>query len=245
MSLLEAVKSSNIDRVREILDHAHATNDSTIVLAAIDADGSSSLHWAAWVRQPIMFSLLVSGGASINHHNRRGESVLEWAIRGGDLTIMSQLLSATNIDVHSVNTFGGSAAHIAAEEGHTEILAALYFKGAHMDATDARGKTPLMCAAHRNRPAAVQWLLRIGVDASLSDSEGATAMHYGAIGGSEFICTELLKQGLAQTLTRRAFKDQLTPQELAEKYSQTHCSNGLTRWKTRSQSLFKSALLSL
>lgn len=127
-----------------------------------DADGSSCLHWAAWTKAASIFSSLLQSGADCNHRNSRGESVLEWAVRGGDTNLLAQLMTRPELNVHSANAFGGSATHIAAEEGHVSVLSALSLLGVNLDSRDCRGKTPLSCAAHRNRPAALQFLLRHG-----------------------------------------------------------------------------------
>lgn len=190
-----------------------------------------------------MFISLLEAGANPGVVNARSESVLEWALRGGDAHILAALLTLPvgSIDVRSANASGGQAVHIASEEGVIPALAALVLRGADINAKDSRGKTPLMCAAHRNKPVVVQWLLRHGADASLADTEGATALHYGAVGGSEYILREVLKQGQAAALTARAFTDHITPEEVAQKYNHPQCVTFLKRWSVQSQAILKSA----
>lgn len=167
---LDAVKAGDTDTVRAmmhlppsdpaakpiVVPHAARTDPNTC-----DSDGSCALHWAAWVRARGAFVALLEAGADPSHCNARQESVLEWALRGGDLFILAQLLTIPlspspavpqTLRLDSRNAFGGQAIHIAAEEGSTELLAALVLRGADINARDKRGKTPLMCAAHRNQP---------------------------------------------------------------------------------------------
>jgi len=184
VSLLAAVQSADATRVRALLHLAQPPpndNDNTAAAAAAaaadpapssppsdpnacDADGSSALHWAAWVKSRSCFSALLQAGGDPTRCNSRGESVLEWALRGGDLPLLAALLIRPDARaaVHSRNAFGGRPMHIAAEEGAVAPMAALAIMGAELDARDARGKTPLMCAAHRNRPAVRQTTETVG-----------------------------------------------------------------------------------
>lgn len=258
---LDVVKAGDTEGVRAML-HLPPMDPSLKVAAAAsavslsradpnsaDSDGSCALHWAAWVRARGVFVALLEAGADPSHCNARQESVLEWALRGGDLSILAQLLTIPlsplpgvpqTLKLDSRNAFGGQAIHIAAEEGSTELLAALLLRGADINARDKRGKTPLMCAAHRNQPGAAQFLFRHGADCNLFDNENASAVHYACIGGSEFIVRELLKQGTASHLRVRAFvNENLTPEEIATKWGHQACAAGMRKWQQRTEGWFK------
>ena len=167
--LLDAVKSNDCALVRSLLglppppwEQTREATAAAVVSASSsrcdpnsrDSDGSSALHWSAWVRTRPVFISLLEAGADPGAVNSRNESVLEWSLRGGDAHILAALLTlpAGSIDVRSANASGGQAVHIASEEGAVDALAALLLRGADINAKDGRGKTPLMCAAHRNKP---------------------------------------------------------------------------------------------
>ncbi|KAG3209205.1 hypothetical protein PC129_g19779 [Phytophthora cactorum] len=57
---------------------------------------------------------------------------------------------------------GRTALHIAAEEGHTEVIRFLLSRGALVDTPDRMHRTPLMMAAYRGHKDAVQLLLDSG-----------------------------------------------------------------------------------
>jgi ankyrin repeat protein len=170
--LLDAVRASDTATVRRLL-HLEDEDDLAVTAGTerpsshsppanpnvADSDGSSALHWAGWVKNRAIFLALLRAGADPAVTNHRGESVLEWSLRGGDLSILSALLTlpddAGEALLRSRNAHGGSCMHIAAEEGLLPAMAAfVLLRGGHdlLDARDARGKTPLMCAAHRSKP---------------------------------------------------------------------------------------------
>jgi ankyrin repeat protein len=57
-----------------------------------------------------------------------------------------------------------------------EVLKILAAAGAHLNALDHEGKTPLIFAASCARPARVQALLELGADTTICDAEGKTAL---------------------------------------------------------------------
>ena len=59
-------------------------------------------------------------------------------------TVKQHLAAGTDVDAKSVQ--GLTPLHVAAIEGHKEILKLLIAKGADVDAKDKRGRTPLVYA---------------------------------------------------------------------------------------------------
>lgn len=247
ITMLDLIKSMDLAGVRARLGLTPITDANGATVKSNpnsrDSDGSTALHWAGWMKAHAIFVALLEAGADPTLANARGETVLEWALRGGDLAILSTLLTMPrNIAggdlVATKNAHGGQAVHIAAEEGSCEALSALALRGGDLNARDNRGKTPLMCAAHRNHPVAVQWLLRHGADPHLQDSERATCMHYAAIGSSEYLIRELWKQGLNYTFAIKAFEDQLTPEDTAIKYQNTNTAQCIPKYTQQAKSMF-------
>ncbi len=68
------------------------------------------------------------------------------------------------------------ALHVAAFNGHTEILAALLAAGADVRARDNDGRTPLLDAARGGRLAAVEALVAAGADVAAVDISGRNAI---------------------------------------------------------------------
>ena len=83
-------------------------------------------------------------------------TMLHAAAQEGHINVIRFLLH-NNISIHSVNDANLSAIQLAAENGHAEIVKALYEAGAVVD------QTALHHAAENNRLKVVELLLRIGV----------------------------------------------------------------------------------
>lgn len=64
-----------------------------------------------------------------------------------------------------------------------------------MDPTQFKQVRRLMRAAHQNKPASIQRLLREGVDVELADEDGFTAMHRAALVGASDVMRLLLQVG--------------------------------------------------
>ena len=117
--------------------------------------------------------LLIARGANLT-----GDPLLIFAARLGNASVMRALLSAGASD--NARDDGTTALHAAAWHGNTEAVRILIERGAGVNerSKDECG-TPLMMACHRGHPgAALQLLGAAGVDVSLLDGRGWSALHY-------------------------------------------------------------------
>lgn len=87
-----------------------------------------------------------------------------------------QLLIRHKARVDARDAARRGALHVAAFNGHTDILAALLAAGADVRARDNDGRTPLLDAARGGRLAAVEALVAAGADVSAVDIAGRNAI---------------------------------------------------------------------
>src|SRR4026209_1504687 len=76
-SLIQAVRSGSIDRVRELLRTGVDVNAS-------QGDGATALHWAAHRSDVAATELLIRAGAEVNRANELGATPLWLASLNGD-----------------------------------------------------------------------------------------------------------------------------------------------------------------
>jgi ankyrin repeat protein len=111
---------------------------------AKDRRGNSPLHRAVMRSNPEVVSLLIASGAFVDAENNLGAPPLECALEKGKnpaaLAIVKELLlSGTRHE--------GEALHWAAHYGNCEVAELLIVRGAHPEARDREGRTPLHYAA--------------------------------------------------------------------------------------------------
>jgi len=115
--------------------------------------------------------LLMDAGEDINHIGGDGYHLLKTAAEQNDIEFVQALLDA-GAEVDTTST-GDTALHMALSNDHLEIAELLLAAGANIHQQDVDGDSPL----HRCRSRkAVRMIVDAGVDLSLEDDIGATAM---------------------------------------------------------------------
>ena len=95
-----------------------------------------------------------------------------------------------------------SSLHIAADNGHRDLVDMLLRSGSIVDEPDSEGNTPLHRATNKRKLDVIQRLLRQGADPNLMNTAGRTPVHIAVSTGSIKIVETLLRFG--GDLNRRA-----------------------------------------
>ncbi len=126
----------------------------------------------------------------VGDRDPRGRTPLMWAAFYGQTPTVALLL-AHDADADARGDEGETALHLAASGGHHDVIKALLRGGgggggggrsggggggANVDSLDENSCTPLMFAAMRNHPHAVNELLLHGADVAAANINGDTAM---------------------------------------------------------------------
>jgi ankyrin repeat protein len=155
--LAEAVERRNFSQARDLLKQRADVN-------ALQADGTTALHWAAHWDHLETTQLLIKAGANVNAANRYGMKPLSLAASHTSGAVAAALIAA-GADPNTASPEGETALMIAARVGSIPTVTALIARGANVNAREAwRGQTALMWAVSENHAPVVKLLLDRGAD---------------------------------------------------------------------------------
>ena len=160
-------------------------------------DGSTALHWAAYLDDAEASAALLRAGARAEP-NRYGVTPLALAAQNGNAAIVRQLVAAgvdPNDPRQAVNT-GETVLMHAARAGRVEAVRALVEAGADVDAQEGwNGQSALMWAAAEGHVPVVETLIAAGADVHARSGSGATPLLFAARKGSLEAVRALLAAG--------------------------------------------------
>ncbi|KAM6262467.1 CARD- and ANK-domain containing inflammasome adapter protein-like [Porphyrio hochstetteri] len=114
------------------------------------------------------------------------------AVAHGCLSVLEK--TSKDNGISALNSSSETLLHVAATNGHLNIMEYLISKGAKTDAKDKEGRTPLHRAAEKGHGEAVKVLLRHGAYLYSLDKEGKTPLHLAAQSNHSHILKMLLKE---------------------------------------------------
>ena len=218
----EAVRSGNLERVRELIQDGMDVNacfkglpllclaikmsHNRVALELIDRGanvhakdatrGRTALHWACKDRgREKVVKRLIDQGSSVNEEDNKGKTPIQLAARwGGKHGLANCLLRAgANCQVLSARQ-KNLLVRYACLEGDVYVVQTLITNGCDINTTYVKGNTLLMQAVEEDHEDLVKMLLLEGAKLDLQDSDGCTALHYAAL-NDHIQCGVLLAEG--------------------------------------------------
>jgi ankyrin repeat protein len=154
--LVDAAKSGNRDAVRVLLEQGASVN-------AVEADGTTALHYASYRDDLECADLLIRAGANVNAANDLGATPLWTASQNGSAAMARTLLQA-GANPNLALLSGETPVMIASRSGNPDVVEQLATHGANVNVHAARGQTALMWAVAQKHPEVVEVLLAHGAD---------------------------------------------------------------------------------
>ena len=157
-ALIDAIRRQDRAAVRALLKKGVDVN------AAL-ADGTTALHWAAYVDDLETAAVLLAAGAHVNATNEYGIAPLALACENRDATLVKRLLAAGADPNATALSSGVTALMACARTGAPEAVQALLARGARVNASEhTHLQTALMWAAAERHSDTVRVLIEGGAD---------------------------------------------------------------------------------
>ena len=157
LRLVEAVRAGDPPAVRALLAGGIDVN-------AVQPDGATALHWAAYRDDAETAALLLGAGAAAGAANDLGVTPLYLACENGNAALVRALLAA-GADARAALPSGETALMTAARTGSADAVAALVAHGADPNARESlEGQTALMWAVAQRHAGVVGVLIGAGAD---------------------------------------------------------------------------------
>jgi ankyrin repeat protein len=189
--IVKATQYGAFARVKELVDAGYNVNQR-------DSETVTLLHWAAINNRKDIIKFFIEKGAEVDAvGGELNATPLHWATRQGHLDAVVILMNA-GTDPTLRDAEGCSCIHLAAQFGHTALVAYFIARGISPDLVDRAGMTPLMwscwkiCSLDPTR-----LLLTLGASPNLTDHQGNTALHWAILARNTSAITTLILQGQA------------------------------------------------
>ncbi|KAK7503828.1 hypothetical protein BaRGS_00004951 [Batillaria attramentaria] len=215
-SLVESLlnKGSNIDTVYygwTPLQHAIDIGNQEVAVLLIDKGCDHVFHdknhrapfeEAVMKKQPKVVESLLAKGVTGNIIMSGGHTPLTYAVEKECPGLLSVLIKGPGIEVDKPNTWGHTAAYLAAKNGEVEMLKSLLSAGANANyiCKEEGAYTPLIAAAANEHVQVVSALTKHGCDLNAQDADGWTALWHAYSSASEDICRVLLRAGADKSI---------------------------------------------
>lgn len=161
-----------------------------------DSETVTLLHWAAINNRKDIIKYLIDKGAEVDAvGGELNATPLHWATRQGHLDAVVIVMNA-GADPTLRDAEGCSCIHLAAQFGHTALVAYFIARGVSPDLVDRGGMTPLMWACWKVCSLdPTRLLLTLGANTSLADpTQGNTALHWAILARNATAISTLILQ---------------------------------------------------
>jgi len=139
--------------------------------------------------------MLLDSGSDVNKMSNEKETALHYAARYGHTACIGLLLDSGSADVDARTVWGVTPLMLAASSQCNEAALELVGAGAAVTSRDRAEKSVLHHAVKNDMPTLAQWLLELGADPNVADSDGNTPLIDALIAGKQSMVALLVRFG--------------------------------------------------
>eukprot|EP00939_MAST-03C_sp_MAST-3C-sp1_P002369 g2369.t1 len=177
VSILHVAAGSGDKDLLQAIIEGGADLDISIDMRGGHREGDTPLHFAIVEKRSEIVRMLVGAGASISVENKGGLAPLHMAAGVGAVEAMRILLDAgASLYEQASNRYKSLPIHLAAASTNPGAIRELASRGSPVNVPNAYGMYPIHAAAMAGSVESVSVLVEYGVDPTLRNREGRTAL---------------------------------------------------------------------
>jgi len=158
-----------------------------------DKEGMTMLLHAALAGEFDIARILCLEGADVNLADKEGWTACHYAASSGDKPILQMLLQSYEAEVNARNNAKQTPLHMAADNGHKNVVPLLIKCGADTKARDEHHRAAIHLGAQANVWEVIAMMLECGDNLDQKDGDGWTPLIYGASNGfHKPLCTKMI-----------------------------------------------------
>src|SRR5262245_37971985 len=189
VSLVDAIRNGDATAIRKLAEDRSQVN-------AVAPDGTTPLHWAAYLDNLEAATALLRAQANPNAADRYGITPLLLASSTGNAALIELLLKA-GANANAAGADGETALMTASRTGNVDAVTALLTHGANPNAKErSHDQTALMWAASDGHTAVVRALVAGGANVTERERAGFTAYLFAVRAGQADTVKLLLELGV-------------------------------------------------
>lgn len=173
-----AAMEGHSGHLRWLLDFGEYVN-SRLPESSWIGDNPSPLVLAVRFNKEEIIDFLIKSGAFLEFRDGDGFTPVLCAVMGGNVR-NTQRLVEFEADVSKTSFKNETAMHLAAKNGHTDVIKLLLEYNVNVNAFDRELRTPLMLAARGGNLEATRLLIDNGADVDACDEDSCNALDYAA-----------------------------------------------------------------
>lgn len=184
-----ALHLATLNGRQEVIQHLI---DRKANINAVNNYGVTAAHNAASKGHVEILQILQSNGLNFNSADQNGSTVLHYAASSGQKKAAAFIIAHYPELLDKIDNEDNTPLHIAAMNGHEDIVTLLLRKKAKHDIENKNGLMPIHLAAINGHKKTLARMQKLGIDPNTKNKKKESALHHAAMRGQDAVIQQLI-----------------------------------------------------